>query len=143
SLVPQDRWFFVAGCQRSGTTLLRLILECHPAVFCFDELDSYRVLSTRSYAEPIVKYLVGFKIPRWAEQIDAEVLRDFGEPATARKIYNGQKIIFITRDYRDVIVSMLNLRGEVSWLEEWAVPIIADKIHQVPGFKERWCREIT
>ena len=141
-LPPADHWFFITGCQRSGTTLLRFVLECHPEVFCFDEIDSYKVLSTRQFDETISKQWVGFKIPRWAEQLDCELLRDFGLPEEARRIYQGQKILFLVRDYRDVILSMLRLRGlERSWLEEWAVPILEKHMEQERGFRERWVHE--
>jgi hypothetical protein len=31
-----DSWFLIVGCQRSGTTMLRLILECHSALQCHE-----------------------------------------------------------------------------------------------------------
>ena len=142
ALPPPDRWFFITGCQRSGTTLLRLTLECHRDVFCFDEIEAYRVLSTRLWREPIQKRLVGFKVPRWAEQIDSSFLWDFGLPETARSIYRGQKIVFIVRDFRDAIVSMLKL-GAPSWMELWAEPIIAAKIRQEPDFPIRYARQLA
>jgi hypothetical protein len=142
-ILPADRWFFITGCQRSGTTLLRLVLECHPKVFCFDELDSYRVLSSGQFDETISKQWIGFKVPRWTEQLDYELLRDFGLAEEARRIYRGQKILFLVRDYRDVITSMLKLRGRTkSWLEEWGVPILEAHVQYEYGFAERWAREL-
>lgn len=44
-LPPDCRRFFITGCQRSGTTLLRLILEGHQDIRCFDETRSYGVLA--------------------------------------------------------------------------------------------------
>jgi hypothetical protein len=143
-LPPVDRWFFITGCQRSGTTLLRLVLECHPEVFCFDELDSYRVLASSQFEDTIAKPWVGFKVPRWAEQLDSELLRDFGLPDEARRIYQGQKILFLVRDYRDVITSMLKLRGaKRSWLEEWAEPILESHVASEGDFAENWARELA
>jgi Sulfotransferase family len=52
--------FFVAGCQRSGTTLLRLVLECHPRVYCFDEAIGYRVLAGEPFDVPAERTRVGF-----------------------------------------------------------------------------------
>src|ERR1019366_1943188 len=118
ALPPSDRWFFITGCQRSGTTLLRLVLECHPDVFSFDESDAYRVLASRSFETPIGQRLVGFKVPRWAEQLDAVILGDFGLPYEAQQIYDRQKILFLVRDYRDAMSSMMKLRGQRSWLED-------------------------
>lgn len=129
-LPPVDGWFFITGCQRLGTTLLTLLLECHPEVFCFDELDSYRVLSSSQFGDTISEPRVGFKVPRWAEQLDCEVLRDFGLPYEGRRIYQGQKILFLVRDYRDAISSMLKLsvqpavaagRSSGRWLRMYAL----------------------
>src|SRR5437764_12265167 len=135
---PHHRWFFITGCQRSGTTLLRLVLECHPQIFCFDELHSYRALSSFSFETTISKPLVGFKIPRWAEQLDYPLLRDFGLAHEAQQIYKGQKILFLVRDYRDAIASMLKLRGNRSWLQEWAEPIIEARLRRDAVFSETW-----
>jgi hypothetical protein len=143
-LPPVDRWFFITGCQRSGTTLLRFVLECHPEVFCFDELDSYRVLSSSQCEDTISKHWVGFKVPRWAEQLDCELLRDFGLPDEARRIYRGQKILFLVRDYRDTISSMLKLPGrKKSWLEEWGEAILEAHVEYGDGFPEKWARELA
>ena len=82
---PQS--FFIAGCQRSGTTLMRLILECHDQVSCFDELRSYGALAERPLLQDLAGRKVGFKIPRWTEQLDAENLWDEGQsppPASRR-----------------------------------------------------------
>ena len=69
----QER-FFILGCQRSGTTLLRLILEVHPDVFCYDELKGYAVLQGAIQEDLPHARLIGFKIPRWTEQMNCEVL---------------------------------------------------------------------
>lgn len=142
--LPADsRWFFITGCQRSGTTMLRLVLECHSDVFCFDEIQSYRVLGTREHAEEITKRLVGFKIPRLAEQLDGAETYDYGLPEAPAGFYRGQKVLFIVRDFRDVVASMLKLRGTRSWLEEWAVPIVRHKVERDAGFAERWRGELA
>jgi len=134
--------FFIAGSQRSGTTLLRLALECHPDVYCFDELDSYRTLASRCLEVAVSKAHVGFKVPRWTEQLDAPILRDFGLSDEARQIYNGQRILFMVRDYRDTIASMLKLAPRIPWLEEWAVPIIRCHVQSTSGFVEMWDHEL-
>jgi len=111
-------------------------------VFCFDESDAYRVLASRSFETPIGQRLVGFKVPRWAEQLDAVILGDFGLPYEAQQIYDRQKILFLVRDYRDAMSSMMKLRGQRSWLEDWAEPIINAHVQQDRGFAERWLREL-
>ena len=130
------------GCQRSGTTLLRLILECHPEVFCFDEIDSYEVLAHRAFRKTIAQKWIGFKVPRWAEQLDASFLWDYGLPDTVQNIYSGQKILFIVRDYRDAITSMLKLGKPTTWLEQWAKPIIMAKVDRDRSFGQQYASEL-
>jgi hypothetical protein len=36
--------FFISGCQRYGTTMLRLVLESHSHIHWFDEAIGYRLL---------------------------------------------------------------------------------------------------
>ncbi|MBF0635142.1 MAG: sulfotransferase, partial [Nitrospinae bacterium] len=63
--------FFISGCQRSGTTMLRLALESHPDVHCFDEIIGNDILVREAKgekAEFTVKEgatRIGFKIPRF------------------------------------------------------------------------------
>ena len=135
--------FFIAGCQRSGTTLMRLVLECHPDIECFDEVDSYRILASPRDQPNSFKRLRGFKIPRWTEQLGSSGLWDYGLPERASQFYAGQKIIFMVRDVKDSIASMLKLRaGNVSWLEMWGEPIIAAKVEKDPVFARRYSREL-
>lgn len=102
------------------------------------------MLSCGQFAQTISEQWVGFKVPRWADQLDRELLRDFGIPDEAPRIYEGQKILFLVRDYRDVIYSMLKLPGlKKSWLEEWAVPILEAHIEKDEGFGQEWARELV
>lgn len=50
TVVMMER-FFISGCQRSGTTMLRLILESHPFIQCFDEVAGYDILIHESKGE--------------------------------------------------------------------------------------------
>lgn len=135
--------FFIAGCQRSGTTLLRLVLESHPELECFDEVDGYRILATGVNQVRSAKPLVGFKIPRWTEQLLAPLLWDYGLPERPSRFYSGQKIIFMVRNVKDTIASMLKLRtGTATWLETWGEPIIEQKIQKDPAFAHRYSREL-
>jgi hypothetical protein len=122
--------------------LLRLILECHGDLFCFDEIDSYRVLAMRQSSEVISAQYVGFKIPRWAEQLDRDRLTDPGE-VSADRVYEGQPIIFMIRDWRDAVSSMLHFKGHKTWIEDWAEPIVKAKVATEPGFSSRWQRELS
>lgn len=42
--MPHLKPFYIIGCQRSGTTLMRLILDSHPQVSCVDESSAYDLL---------------------------------------------------------------------------------------------------
>ncbi len=121
--------FYIAGCQRSGTTLLRLVLDSHPDIRCLDEAAAYDHLSGRSEM-PIAladeaQLALGFKIPRFAEQLTwPEMIDpDYGRfPA----FYDGEKTLFIVRDVCDVVASMLALKvdGSRNWLDRHALQVL-------------------
>jgi len=137
------RRFFIVGCQRTGTTLLRLVLECHPEIACLDETNSYRSLSNLKATVPRSKTLLGFKIPRWTEQLHEATLGDFGQTETAAQFYDGEPLIFLLRDVRDTVVSMCQLRmGRQTWMDVAGRPILDSKLRQ-PEFRERFAREIA
>src|SRR6516225_834096 len=102
----QER-FFILGCQRTGTTLLRLILESHPDVFCYDETKAYAVLQGLVHDDSPRTRLKGFKIPRWTEQMNFPVLYDEGLDRPCKNPYRGEKILYLHRDVRDTLTSMV------------------------------------
>lgn len=133
--------FFIAGCQRSGTTLMRLVLECHPDVFCFDETRGYQVLAREAADGPAGK-TVGFKVPRWTEQLAEAVLADEGLAERAARFYAGEPVVFMVRDARDTAASMMKLdAGSGSWLDVYGRSILEAKTRQ-PAFARRYAREI-
>jgi len=142
-LPDQSSWFFITGCQRSGTTMMRLVLECHSGISCFDETQSYRVLATGEHEGPAVEGLVGFKIPRLAEQLDQPHAFDLGLENAPQGFYRGQNALFLVRDYRDVVASMLKLKGAKTWLETWAIPILQNKMASELRFANRWKDEMA
>lgn len=142
-LSPDSRRFFITGCQRSGTTLLRLILEGHEDIRCLDEARSYRVLAGHESDHDDSSRLVGFKIPRLAEQLDRRETYDCGLPDAPADFYRGEKVLFMVRNHRDVIASMLKLRETKSWLEDRGIPIVLHKAATEPAFIERWRKELT
>jgi hypothetical protein len=138
----QER-FFILGCQRTGTTLIRLILEAHPEVFCYDELKGYAALQKCVPGDlPLVRF-IGFKIPRWTEQLTQRVLVDEGPEGSCHNFYRGEKILFLQRDVRDTIASMLKLKaGESNWCEIWVPCIIEAKVARDETFRLRYSAEL-
>lgn len=124
------RRFFIAGCQRSGTTMMRLILGSHRDIRCIDEQYSYEMLSGRLTLPDTTAALLGFKIPVWTEQLLRPQL-DWNEYAyqygndPVRNFYDREPIIFMIRNPFDTISSMLRLRVESdSWLQRVGVPVV-------------------
>jgi Sulfotransferase domain len=132
-----DHWFFILGCQRSGTTLLRLILECHPDVQCCDEWMAYHVLASRLEVTR-ERPLVGFKVPRLTEQFGNAAFTEIaGTPVP--NLYLGRPLIFMVRDVRDVVASMLKLRiNGMTWLDRWGKPVLESKVANDAAFCERY-----
>ena len=140
------RRFFIVGCQRSGTTLLRLILESHSKIYCYDEYLAYARLRDGDVSEVQEHEVVGFKIPRWTEQLNDPVLSDEGHEVVATRFYAREPIVYMIRDVRDVVLSMANLilndHGRpVSWLDAWGLRIL-DAKSQNPNFRQRYKREL-
>lgn len=123
--------FFISGCQRSGTTLLRLILESHPNIQCYDEGLGYDILINESKGdgkEFLVKEgatLSGFKVPRFAEQL---TWIEFSDPdyGVFPSFYQDQKVIHVIRNPLDVVGSMMKLKtnDETSWLDQYGCSIL-------------------
>jgi hypothetical protein len=138
------RRFYVAGCQRTGTTLMRLMLESHPDIACMDEDRSYALLprlKRRRGQQAIArckKPLVGFKIPRFTEQL-LDLSMDDPEFGTFLNPYAGEAIVFLHRDVKDVVASMMSLTypDGLSWMERYGRRILAYKSRQ-NGFASRY-----
>ncbi len=128
---------------------MRLILESHSHVFCFDEMKAYSVLQTYSEessgAFAGLGENVGFKIPRWTEQFCDPQFRDEGQPEICRNFYRGEKILFLIRDVRDVVVSMKKLKvgSAGTWLEFWPPRILLCKLARGSRFLDRYRRELA
>jgi hypothetical protein len=124
---------------------MRLILESHSRVFCYDELKGYQRLKDENYADvPPQKTLVGFKIPRYTEQLRFPRVTDYGLGIEMDQFYKCEPLIFMLRDVRDTVASMIALKeGEGPWLRTWGIPIIQWKIKEFPEFRERFANEIA
>ena len=121
---------------------MRLILECHPAIFCLDEGKSYAALRQGSVPHVTPTTLVGFKIPRWTEQLTDEVMVDDGEE-DAKRFYYGENLLFLLRDVRDTIVSMFNLGlAPSTWCQLWVPRIINAKVARDHEFRLRYADDL-
>lgn len=101
--------FFITGCQRSGTTLLRLIMDSHPDIRCFGETRAYNILSDGFrvvenkkidpwYNSEITTPHIGYQVPGWSEL--------FTEYDSVRKQWGSLPIVYMLRDPRAVVSSM-------------------------------------
>jgi hypothetical protein len=99
--MARPRRVFIFGCHRTGTTLMRLVLDSHPQIHCFDEWKCYEAVLKDEYLNSKNAPIVGLKMPNWTEWVI--------ESEHYRKFYNGDPIIFMMRDVRATIASMLKL----------------------------------
>jgi len=126
--------FFISGCQRSGTTLLRLVLESHSMVRCFDETEGYKLLKSYEESRLLINQnnmLTGFKIPRFSEQLLSQTMSDI-DYGDFPSFYMDEPVLFMVRDYRDVIHSMAKLHypdGE-TWLKKYGLKILMHQAKQ-------------
>ena len=135
--------FLIIGSQRSGTTLMRLILECHSQIECYDEESSYEILAGQRKVDR-KKALSGLKVPQLTEQLAQPFLCDdldirAREPGVQNS-YDGEKLIFMIRDARDTVASMLGLK---SWLALCGDPVLGSKINNDSAFANRYTAEIA
>jgi hypothetical protein len=135
------RRFFIIGSPRTGTTLVRLVLESHSQIACFDEWRSYMALATNDYDAPEdVRYL-GFKIPAWTEQLaDDHVIDPITNDPTVQQFYQGDPCIFMLRDVRDVVASMYKHEFD---LIRPIIEKIRAKINQNQTFRQRFIDELA
>ena len=87
----------VTGCQRSGTTLLLLVFNAHPAVRGVDETRFEPKRLPVYLKSPEYSPAVCFKLPLIAHE------------AAYLSSFPGVKILWSLRDPRDVVASMLRL----------------------------------
>lgn len=108
----------ITGCQRSGTTLLNLILDSHPDVHGVDEGEFDKVPPNEFLSSPRYHPFVSWKLPGASHEIQSI------------KRIPGLKVLWCIRDPRDVVLSMINLK--VRW-DPTAVPWAA---HPLGSWRE-------
>ncbi|MGH7619594.1 MAG: sulfotransferase family protein [Gemmatimonadaceae bacterium] len=137
----------IVGCQRSGTTLMRLILESHSKIACVDETLSYQMLARGGDTAPAGSRMA-YKIPVWTEQLlepvlDVNELSSVAGQTTLPSFYRGEQIIFMVRHPLDTIVSMMRLKlGAMSWLERVGIPVLEQKLRN-PDFVAAFRDEVA
>jgi len=92
-----NRPVLVTGCQRSGTTLLSLVLDSHPDITSVDEAVFEPSLLQHYLHDPAFHPLVAFKLPTITHNL-----------AFIRALPN-LRLLWLLRDPRDVVLSMLSL----------------------------------
>lgn len=141
-MVTSTRPIFVVGCQRSGTTLLRLMLDSHPNISCGPETRFLADLAAVTGENWDRMRLFGFPKEYWhakfAEMFDA-IQSDYaasrGKPRWADKtpryatslafindLFPTSQIVHVIRDGRDVVASHRDRWGwmaAMKAIEKW------------------------
>jgi len=88
----------ITGCQRSGTTLLSLVIDSHPGIYSIDE-DKFECWYMNTYINaPWLPAYVAFKLPRYAP--DTSFIKSLRNP----------RVIWCLRDPLDAVWSMTKLQ---------------------------------
>jgi hypothetical protein len=137
-----NRPIFIVGCQRSGTTLLRLMLDSHPNVSCGPEtrfLQDFAKLTSESWDR---LSLYGFPKSYWLDKaadffdsFQAEYAKSRGKARWADKtpryalslayineLFPTSQIVHVIRDGRDVVASHRDrwgYRSALKAVEKW------------------------
>lgn len=95
--------FYIVGSQRSGTTLMRMILHGHPDIETFGDTDSIAALDSGKFPSSDKKW-IGLKPPFLTDWL------------YTRESYTGEPLVFMVRSPRDVVASMVRLANTEGWL---------------------------
>lgn len=118
---PYNRPILITGCQRSGTTLLHLMLSTHAHVHGIDEMEFDGNCLQKYVTAPDYYPRVSFKLPTYAQAL-----------GFIRSLLDvGLRVLWCLRDPRDVIASMLRLQLRLN--DRQSVPWVS---HPLGGERE-------
>ena len=114
----------VSGCQRSGTTLLNLVFDSHPRIRGIEETHFRRHFTLAKLQaaldDPAAASVLSFKLPMQSHMLDAIV----------DALPGRTRVVWLVRDPRAVVASMVNLHLKVSPFVSvsWAASFIHKEI---------------
>ena len=136
-LLTSRRVSLTLGCQRSGTTLLHLILDQHPEIASLDEPHSYEYLrrGRMRHRRAGRASLINLKLPQMGYEPASRVISDL--------LLAGAPGVYLFRDPRAVAASMIRFsRGRGTWAEVCTVPEVAALSREcgeaIPCGYDRW-----
>lgn len=143
---------FILGSPRSGTTLVRLILECHAEVVVYDEIVSYEYWRERDLLRDEIKNQkhLGktcfiFKTPVLTEQFNNPdfVARIRLEPPFPFR-YEGQLLLFLVRDPRDVYLSIKKMHEhyDAGWVNRLKLHLNKIWPLVIQEFEKKYSRDL-
>ena len=139
SLLLQHSPIFLGGCPRSGTTLLRVMLDSHPDIACGSELRLVHVFAnlwrnirdTRgdilrehfgvtdgnlktSFADQLGNILERHRVAQGKSRVAEKTPANVTVFPLLRELFPASPLIHVIRDGRDVVASLLGM----SWHDE-------------------------
>lgn len=144
-----DEPIIIVGCGRSGTSLLRVMLDAHPAIACGPESELFLQRSPRRRRLALrfdmtrrrVDQLIGrsASLGRFIERFMRRYARSRGKPRWAEKTprnvhhlpfvfdtFPRARVIHVLRDGRDVVCS-LRVHPKFRWVDGVRQPRVTDR----------------
>lgn len=123
----------ITGCQRSGTTLMNLIFDSHPAIRGIDEVYFRRHFTLAKFRDLLASErdhaLMSFKLPMQSHEVD-RILNESG---------SRPRVVWMVRDPRAVVASMVELHlpinkfVSVSWAASFIHKEIINVLQRLPA----------
>lgn len=134
--MPQKPPIFIGGAGRSGTTLLRVILDSHPNVACGPELKVSQVIAklwydfqtkytsiikeygitaadtNRLFADLIKGLLEKYRLKEGKERIAEKTPSNINIFPHLHEMFPDSPLIHVIRDGRDVVASLLSMNWQ-------------------------------